>query len=207
MNGPQYVPPTVEDGEEVVDLMRSSTRGPVKEPAPNERVLAINRGRRVLHETFDAHHFEIPASSKFYIEYGAARHAQARQIVPGTRNATDGSYRSFIGIIGVDPPELCEPFTNEELAKMGEAVEAIDRSQDHGFGKEVKVLPTAIAQAASPSLGVGRGQAGIDASVQASDAASAAAESVLDTPLESATRADAAEAAGGRAPRTPRGRR
>jgi len=200
---PVYVPPAPPEGVEPVDLMATSTAGPVKEPAPNERVLCINRGRKVLTDTFDARHLEIP-SGPFYIEYAAAKHLQARLIVPGTKNITSGGYVSYIGIRGIDPEALCEPFTDEELERYGEAHEAIDRSEDHGFGRDVKTVPTNAVRAASPTLGTGRGQAGIDASAQATPEAEAAAAEVLAPPTESATRDDAAEAAGAR-PRKGRG--
>ena len=203
-----YVSPTPPEGVTPADLMASSTKGPVREPANNERVLCINRGNRVLQETFDGRHFEIPPGH-FYIEYEAAKHTQRRQIVPGTKNPEGGptAYLSFIGIVGVDDPSRCEPFTPEELAAFGEKVEAIDRGAlSNATDRATKVIPTNVARAHSPTLGVGGGrgaQRGIDVSAQATDAAAAAASDVLAPPAESDTRADAAEAAGA----TPRRRR
>lgn len=198
-----YTMPHPPEGVAPADLMSTTTSGPVREPADNEKVLCVNRGRRPLVDTFDGRHVEMPAGH-FYIEYAAAKHFQRRLIVPGSKNLTSGGYVSWIGICGVNPPELCEPFTDAELEKLQEKVEAVDRSQDHGLGKDVKVVSTNGVRASSPMLGMrsgpGSGPVGIDASVQASPAAEAAAAAVLDRPEESDTRIDAAEARSERVP-------
>ncbi len=197
-----YTPVEPPEGIRPVDLMASTTAGPVREPAPTERVLCLNRGRRPIEDTFDARHLEMPPGY-FYIEYAAAKHFQERNIVPGTKSAVvGGAYVSWISICGVNPPEMCQPFTDEELAEFGEAVEAIDRRADYGFGSGVKVVPTSRVRAASPMLGMQRGPGagvGIDATQQATEDAAAAATAVLEPPAESATREDAAEAAAVRA--------
>jgi hypothetical protein len=204
-----YVPPPVPEGVQPVDLMASSVAGPVREPADNERVLCVNRGRNVIVDTFDARHVEIPAGH-FYIEYGAAKHFQRRNIVPGTKNITGGQYVSWLGIVGVNDEAACRMFTDEELIAFGERVEAIERGSDHGFGADVKIVPTNAVRASSPTLGMGalggngRGAVGIDATQQASSHAEAAATAVLEKPAESETRAAEAEARGERGGRRGR---
>jgi len=201
MQGTGYVRPTLPPDVVVNDLSASSSRGPVREPAPDERVLCINRGNKTLVDTFDGIHREIPPGY-FEIEYAAAQHHQRRLIVPGTKNIEQGGYVSYIGILGVNDDALCQPFTDEELQQFGEAVEAIDRSALTGSESKVEVIKTSRARAASPTLGAGRGgRRGIDVSAQATPEAEAAAAGVLDPPTESATREaenDAAREAGGR---------
>jgi hypothetical protein len=190
-----------------VDLSLTNATGPVREPSDNERVLCINRGDKVLEDTFDARHVKIPPGH-FEIEYAAAKHFQRRLIVKGTKHATPGGeYASFIGIIGVNPPEMCEPFTSDVLRAAEATPEALARGEDYGFGATVTIVPTNAVRASSPTLGGtlggGRGRAGIDATQQASPEAEAAAAAVLEPPTESATREAEAEAtverAGGRA--------
>lgn len=199
-----YVKPQLPQGVTPIDLTASASTGPVREPAENERVVCINRGRTRLLDTFDARHIEIPPGL-FEIEYGAAKHLQRRLIVPGTKNITSNEYVSYIGILGVNDDASCEPFTDEQLEVYGEKVEAIDRGFDHGFGG-VKLVPTNAVRAASPTLGMGgrRGSDGIDASAQATPGAEEAAAAVLSRPTESATREAETEAAAAGRPRSRR---
>lgn len=192
-----YQRPVLPEGIEVKDLSRSVSAGPVKEPAPEERVICINRGNKVLKETFNGEHSEIPPGY-FEIEYQAALHFKRKLIVPGSKNIETGGWVSFIGILGVDPQTECEPFTEEECALFGERFEAIDRSQMlNARDRDVQVVRTNAAIASSP----GYGQRGIDVNAQANDAAAAAAEGVLDRPDESLTAADEAGAGRPTAPR------
>lgn len=202
-----YELPQAPDGEPVVDLSAAVSKGPVREPANTDIVLCINRGNRVLQETFDGRHFEIPPGH-FRIEYEAAKHAQRRQLVPGTKNES-GGYVSFIGILGVNDDSACQPFTQEELARFGEAVEAIDRgAMSNPADRATKLVSTASARAASPTLGIGGrggpGSRGIDTSAQANDTAADAAAHVLDAPAESDTRVAESEAASERGGRKRR---
>lgn len=202
-----YVMPHAPEGVTPADLMSTTSSGPVREPAEDEKVLCINRGREVLIDQFDSRHVEIPPGL-FYIEYAAAKHFQRRLIVKGTKNLSSGAYVSYIGIQGVNAPELCEPFTDAQLEKWGESFEAVDRSADYGLGRDVTPVSVNGVRASSPMLGMqqrGPGSSrGIDVSEQASEVASAAAAAVLEPSAESDTRAAAAEAAserGGDAPR------
>jgi hypothetical protein len=184
--------------------------------APDTPVICINRGRKVLQETFNARHVQIPPGH-FRTEYGAALHFQKRLIVPGTRNLEQGGYVSFIGILGsengrnkVDDESRCVPFTDVELQKCGEQVEGLDRSALDGSARDVKLIPTSIARASSRNQGASlRPQ--ISASEQASPGALEAADHVFEPPAESDTRAAeqelvAASAPERPAPRTPRAR-
>lgn len=157
---------------------------------PDSPVYCINRGRKVIKTTFDANHLEIPPGL-FETEYHTALHIQRREIVPGTRNLEVGGFVSWIGIYGstdfrvaVDPPELCEPFTDEQLQEFGEKVEAIDRSALTGADADVTLIRTQTARAMSRSQGVGGHRPQIDAGTQVSDAAAEAAEHVMDPTTE-----------------------
>lgn len=193
-----YVKPQLPEGVQPVDLTASATAGPVREPAENERVVCINRGRKPLIDTFDARHVEMPAGF-FEIEYGAAKHFQRRLIVPGTKvNAAE--FVSWIGILGVNPPELCEPFTDEELGRFGENIEALSRDVDHGFGRRVSTVPTNAVRASSPTIGSG-GRARTDVRIEGNDGDAADAAEVLAPPTESDTREAQSEAASTGRPR------
>lgn len=115
-------------GAKVVDL------SPVNEAqqalTPETIVVCINRGRETLVRKFDALDYPLHPHTEGYIKmpYGAALHFQRHCTVPGTRDVFSGAEQSFIGILGVDPPEWCEPFTDEQCQRFGIAVEAIDRS-------------------------------------------------------------------------------
>lgn len=158
---------------------------------PTTHVYVFNRGRRVLENmTFDGRHRDLPVGL-FVTEYGAAKHFQERAVVPGTRNVAVGGHVSWLGILGtvdrriaVDPPEMCVPFTDEELGHFGESLEAIDRSAMTGVDRYVVPVRTQAARAMSRSQGTGGMRAPfgnyVDASTQVSDAAAEAAEHVLD---------------------------
>jgi hypothetical protein len=180
---------------------------------PDDLVICINRGREVIVDKWDGRDFSMPVGL-FKMPFGAAAHFQKRQIVPGTKNLEEGGYQSWIGIFGTvdgsirrDTPELCEPYTDEQLQKFGVAVEAFDRSTGASEAdRAVKPIATNAARAAT--LGHGPGPRGIDVGKQANADAEAAAEHVLDPPEESATRAAEAEAEGeGVAPVSQRRRR
>lgn len=91
-------------------------------------------------DTFDSKHYVI-APGYFTAPLGAARHFKRRAVVPGSRNPETNSEASFLAIIGValpsttgfrivkrvDDAEEWEPFSDEECAEYGMAVEALDR--------------------------------------------------------------------------------
>lgn len=107
---------------------------------PETKVLCINRGREVLHDTFDSRHYAIEPGY-FSTEYGAAKHFQARAVVPGSRNPETAFQASFIAIVGVVVPSSdgfrvvrkvddevqWDPFTDAECREYGHAIEALDR--------------------------------------------------------------------------------
>ena len=193
-----------EEAQAAIDLTAASISNATA-IQPGDRVLCINRGRKPLTDQFDGRHVTLPPGF-FQIEYDAARHFQKRQIVPGTRNLEQDGYTSWIGIKGTadgriacDTPELCVPFTDAQLEKFGEQVEAIDRSaMSNPADRDVTTIRTSAAMAATlRSTGRG-GKIGVDVSAQANESATEAAEHVLDKPEESATReAEAVAAAEG----------
>jgi hypothetical protein len=163
---------------------------------PDSPVICINRGRNVLEVTYNAEHLRIPGTrvvngvvkpGYFVTEYHAAQHFQNRCVVPGTRNLEQGGHVSWIGILGsqdgrvkVDSDELCEPFTDDELALFGEKIEAIDRSALTGAAADVVPVRTSVARAMVRGQGVSGPRAQIDASQQASELAAEAAGHVFD---------------------------
>jgi hypothetical protein len=179
--------------QHATDLTLAHQQGTSK-LAPNSRVLCINRGKSPLKDTFNGFHLDVPPGY-FETEYGAALHFQRRLIVPGTRNLEVGGYVSWIGILGstdgkirVDREEDCEPFSDEELLKFGERIEAIDRGPDSGLVVK-KVSGVRASMMSGRRTGVQ-----VDASTQATDEAAANAEVIFEPPTESATREDSAEA-------------
>lgn len=166
---------------------------------PTTPVVCINRGRKPLNDMFDGVAVTIPPGV-FVTEYGAAKHFQDRLIVPGTRNLDLGGFVSWIGIIGtedrrqrVDPPEVCEPFTDEELQTFGEKVEGLDRGAlANPADRDVKVMKTSFASSMSRAHGL---RPNVAADAQASEEAAERAAHVFDAPDESATRQAEAEAA------------
>jgi hypothetical protein len=117
-----YTLPPVEGT--VTNLVPESAGG--TQLKPDTTVLCIHRGRHVLVDKFDGIDYRIDPGL-FYAPYGAARHFQRRAVIPGTRNPEINTEQSYIGIKGLDPDDMCEPLTDEEVALFGAAVEAIDR--------------------------------------------------------------------------------
>lgn len=156
---------------------------------PDSPVIVLNRGRKVMEMTFDGNHIPIPVGY-FETEYGAALHFKERAVVPGTRNLEVGGFVSWFAIIGssdgrvaVDPPEMCQPFTDEELQAFGESIEAIDRKAMSGPDRNVVRVGTQAARAMSRSQGAAM-RVAIDTTGQVSDAAAEAAAHVFEPPTE-----------------------
>lgn len=148
--GQSYTAPSLPPGTEVVMLRKEDDKA--NELTPDTFVTCINRGRRPLVDMFDAQNYVIPPGY-FQLQFGAAQHFQKRQVVPGTKNLAVGGFKSWIGILGVDSPELCEPFTDDELEHYGEAVEAIDRSAEPD-GASVRIIRTSSARAGVSGQGL-----------------------------------------------------
>ena len=72
------------------------------------------------------------------------------QIQQEIARESGAAYESFLGIPGIDPPDMCEPFTPAELEKIGQKVEAIDRT---GQESEFSVVRTAAQRAKIPGQG------------------------------------------------------
>lgn len=127
-----------------------------KELTPETPVVIRNRGLRTLRDKFDGLDYAIPAGpGTFWLPYGAAKHFQARLIIPGTRNGVNG-FQSYIAILGIDPPDQCEMFDQAEFDRQQAIVEGLDRSQLDPERQDVKVLTTATARAGIAGQGAGR---------------------------------------------------
>lgn len=140
-----YEKPPLPAGAKVNNLVSSDLHA--QELTPKTRVVIINRGRTDYKDKFDAHDYVVPPGLG-EVEYEVAHHFRERAVVPGSRDPLSGNQEVFIAILGIDPPELCEPFTDEECARYGMAVEAIDRSAlDTAADRDVKVITTSAARA------------------------------------------------------------
>lgn len=197
-----YTTPKLPDGHQVADLVPEDAKA--NQLGPDTIVTCLNRGRKPLTDMYDGRNYVVPAG---YVRmpFGAAQHFQRRAIVPGTKNLEQGGYQSWLSIVGVDAPELCAPFTDEQLTAFGEAVEAIDRSaMSDPADRDVVLMKTSAARAAMPGQGLVGGQnvgggprrPVLDAGVQATPAAREAAEHVMEPPAESAAAAATREALG-----------
>jgi hypothetical protein len=206
-----YKTPEIPDGHHVADLVPEDAKA--NELNDQTIVTCLHRGRKPISDTFDGRHFTVPAG---YVRmpYGQALHIQRRAIVPGTKNLEVGGFVSWLAIVGVDAPELCVPFTDEELVRFGEAVEAIDRSaMSDPADRDVTLMRTGAARAAMPGQGLvgGPSMSGprkpvIDGSVQATDAAREAAKHVMEPTGNAAADATREALAEGWAPPSDDGR-
>jgi hypothetical protein len=165
---------------------------------PDSPVICLNRGRKPLQVTWDGNHIPVPVGY-FRTEYAAALHMQRHLIVPGTRNLEVGAFVSWVSILGsddgrvaVDPVEMHQPFTDDELQHFGESIEGLARD-----GRDPLVpMRTSVGRAMSRTQGFGGGlRPQISAAEQASAVAAEAAAAVFDPPASSDTRAAEAEAA------------
>lgn len=190
-----YVTPQL-DGHQVVDLVPEDAKA--NQLTDETIVTCLNRGRKPVTDMYDGRNYVVPAGF-VRMPYGAAKHFQRRAIVPGTKNLEIGGFQSWIAIVNVDAPEMCEPFTDEQLTAFGEAVEAIDRSaMSDPADRDVTTVRTSTARASMPGQGlVGGATMGggprrpvLDAGAQASDAAKDAAEHVMDAPETNAAAED-----------------
>jgi hypothetical protein len=134
-------------------------------------VRVIHRGGPPVHDLYDSVEYHVEPG-EWRLPLGVARHLQARAVVPGSRNPWTGKQQSLLGIIDtewgqpIDPPARCEPFTAEEIARFGLAVEAIDRAVL--LGEAAVVQPIAVADVRRRMLNRG---VNLDAQVDAPPAA------------------------------------
>jgi len=123
--GHSYQLPDLPSGTPIQSL--APTDLPSDQLTPDRIVRCINRGRDVLEVQFDSRHFHIEPGY-FECTYAQAQHFKSHLIVPGTRDRhAHERVVSWIGILGIDRPERCTPFTDEELAFYGQQVEGLDR--------------------------------------------------------------------------------
>lgn len=119
--GRTYTPPELSADTKIADLVPSDTGG--AELTPDTIVTCINRGRRELVDKFDGREYRIPVGH-FRCKYGEAVHFQLHQGIPGSRDVHSRKQSSWIGVVNVDPPERCRPFTEEECERFGQEPEA-----------------------------------------------------------------------------------
>lgn len=200
----RYEAPALPAGITVSNLVPEDSKA--AELTPHTSVLVINRGRKPLHDKYDGRDYVI-GPGHHWMPYGAALHFQRRAVVPGSKNLELGGWQSWLGILGVDSPDLCEPFSDDALRAVGERVEAIDRRAfSNPDDQAVTTVATGIARASAPGQGMlgGARQGGarrpdLDASTQATPEAAARAAEIMTPPATTATAEDEADA--GVAPR------
>ncbi|MGE0590910.1 MAG: hypothetical protein AB7G23_03020 [Vicinamibacterales bacterium] len=202
----RYEAPALPSGVAISNLVPEDSKA--AELTPHTSVLVINRGRKPLHDKYDGRDYQI-GPGYHWMPYGAALHFQRRAIIPGTKNLELGGWQSWLGILGVDGADLCEPLSDEELRAVGERVEAIDR---HSFSspedQQVTTVSTGAARAVAPGQGMlgGPRRPQLDAGSQATPEASARAAEIMTPPATSATAEDEAAAGVAPRPRAMRGR-
>lgn len=128
---------------------------------PDTVVTVIFRGGPPIVDMYDSRDYVVPEKpegvdlvdyrgqwcdpSYFTMPYAIALHLQERSIVPGTRNPTNFRIASSqLGILNVDPPERCQPFTPDQLERFGGTYkEGIDRSLMEGDTGKVAIVDVA----------------------------------------------------------------
>lgn len=201
-----HTPPTV-DRSAFVNLMPEFTSR--SELRPTTPVLCINRGPHWIRDQYDARAYDIPPFAKFEITYAAAVHLQRRAIVPGTKNPDPNDpllpqYLSWIAILGVDPDEMCEVFSDADLQRFGESTEGLNRGAMPAADREVVTVRTADLRRQLVGTGVAPSGAAMAASAggvafpqQSLEGGSdEAREAALAPVVESDARRDAAAAIG-----------
>lgn len=146
MLGTQHKPPRIPAGAQVEALRREDEKA--NRLTPTSLVTVINRGREALVRKWDAEDYTmrsythnggtVDAPYLMQMPYGAALHFQHHCPIPGTRdpNSNTLAAESFLGILDTDPPEMCEPLTDEQCASFGQSIEAIERTA----GEQTKVV-------------------------------------------------------------------
>jgi hypothetical protein len=182
----QYIPPPLEGA--VPSLVPVDTDA--RTLRPDTVVTCRHRGTRILLTQFNGDHYEI-RPGLFQCRYDAARHFQARLIVPGTRQGLlgrGGSVRaeSYIGILGLDPPEKCAPLDPDAAAKADAASEAYDRStMEMPSERHVVKVKTKDVRGRVPGQAA-KNYAGRQIEDQATDEARERARSVFTPPTSAA---------------------
>lgn len=160
-------------------------------------VVAIHRGRHLLRDTFDGQHYAIEPGL-FRVTHKVAKNLKARAVIPGTRNPADGhQQQSYVGILGLDPDEECQPLSDEEVARYGAAVEALDRaSSPDPADRNIRIVQS--GERGQPRRSTAPAGPSLDA--QATEEARLRAQDALTPPAETDAARDAADA-GGRGPK------
>jgi hypothetical protein len=176
-----YQPPDLPAGIKPKPLVPEHLHGvPL---TPDTIVTCIQRGTEPVHDKFDGKDYVIEPGY-FSAPYGAARHFQTRAVVPGSRNPETGKQESFIGILSVDRPDRCEPFSEEQCQRFGLKVEAIAREElSSPSARQAHLESVNAIRARMPGAAFGSTlRPEIDLSAQASPEAEARAADALTPP-------------------------
>jgi len=193
-----YKKPELPSGTKVANVVPSDLQA--QELGPKTRVVCINRGSGAYVDKCDGRDYVVPPGL-FEVEYEVADHFRLRSVVAGSRDPVTGAQETYIAIIGVDPPERCEPFPPEVQEKYEQSVEALDRGlieQEQG-GKGMVV---STARLRSRTAGGTRRR---DISVEQNDNMSEATDATIEVGdrgkriLRAPTDSDAARAGRGEA--------
>lgn len=140
-----YERPDLPAGATIAKLVSSDLKA--QELTPKTRVIIINRGREPYCDKYDGHDYVVPPGLG-EVEYEVANHFRERSVVPGSRDPQGRGQDVFIAVLGQDPPEKCVPFSDEECARYGVAVEALDRSNmESEADRSVVTIKTSAARA------------------------------------------------------------
>jgi len=153
--GIPYNPPQI-DRSKVRSLLPAHRQK--QELKPDTLVTCLNRGPRRLVDMFDAEEYVIEPYMLFEVTFACAKHFQNRLIVPGTRNPNPADTElpqsvSWIAILGVDPPQACEPFDPALLERFGEKVEGLNRDALPSADRDVQIASTADLRRLLPGAG------------------------------------------------------
>src|SRR5262245_32700215 len=119
-----YTKPELPSGTKVQSVVPIDLHA--QELTPKTRVTCLNRGADVYRDKCDGRDYVVPPGV-FEVEYEVAEHFRLRSVVPGSRDPVTGAQQTFIVIFGIDPPEVCVPFSDVENEQAAQSVEAIDR--------------------------------------------------------------------------------
>lgn len=165
MLGQTHRPAAIPPGAQVETLRRADAKA--NRITPDSIVTVINRGRVVLERKWDGEDYALrpfthnggteDAPYLMSMPYAPAAHFQHHCPVAGTRdpNSPDLRAESWLGILDLDPPEACIPFTVEQCHDFGQAIEAIERSPDEPV-KVVEMKDVNKSRAGAANMGNSR---------------------------------------------------
>ncbi len=140
---------------EAVELRPSVADNTIRD---NTRCLIVHRGGPPIEDKFDGINYGPFGPGYYWLEHAAAKHLQARAVVPGTRiiDGRNAKQQSQIGIIetswglAIDRPERCVPFMEAEIKHYWSQPDAYDRT-----GEDIRVVSMTEIQRSLASQGFG----------------------------------------------------